>query len=83
MQFLTKYHATSPHLPTKFQAPTPLIPQPIPLTQPIPYIQHLPFHPIHNHHKHLTHYPYHQISPIEALQIYPPPKDPPAALITF
>ena len=67
---------------TKFEAGTPLIAQAIGL-EAIRYIEDLGFDAIHKHEKELTEYAYEQMSSIEGLDIYGPPKDRRAGVITF
>ena len=82
IDFVSKYDATWADLPTKFEAGTPLIAQAIGLAEAIRYIEKLGFDAIHQHEK-LTEYAYEQLSEIEGLDIYGPPKDRRAGVITF
>ena len=83
IDFVSKYDATWADLPTKFEAGTPLIAQAIGLGEAIRYIEELGFDAIHKHEKELTEYAYEQMSAIEGLEIYGPPKDLRAGVITF
>ena len=83
IDFVSKYDATWADLPTKFEAGTPLIAQAIGLGEAIRYIEDLGFDAIHKHEKELTEYAYEQMSSIEGLDIYGPPKDRRAGVITF
>ena len=49
----------------------------------IRYIENLGFDAIHQHEKELTEYAYEQLSSIEGLEIYGPPKERRAGVITF
>ncbi len=83
IDFVSKYDATWADLPTKFEAGTPLIAQAIGLAEAIRYIENLGFEAIHKHEKELTEYAYDQMSAIEDLEIYGPPKERRAGVITF
>ncbi|MCJ1668678.1 cysteine desulfurase [Staphylococcus sp. NRL 19/737] len=83
IDFVSKYDATWADLPTKFEAGTPLIAQAIGLAEAIRYIENLGFEAIHKHEKELTEYAYDQMSAIEDLKIYGPPKERRAGVITF
>ena len=83
IDFVSKYDATWADLPTKFEAGTPIIAQAIGLGEAIHYIEKLGFDAIHEHEKALTEYAYEQMSSIEGLEIYGPPKERRAGVITF
>ncbi|MCG2351613.1 cysteine desulfurase [Staphylococcus epidermidis] len=83
IDFVSKYDATWADLPTKFEAGTPLIAQAIGLAEAIRYIENLGFNAIHQHEKELTEYAYEQMLTIDGLEIYGPPKDRRAGVITF
>ena len=83
IDFVSKYDATWADLPTKFEAGTPIIAQAIGLAEAIRYIENIGFDAIHQHEKELTEYAYEQLSSIEGLEIYGPPKERRAGVITF
>lgn len=83
IDFVSKYDATWADLPTKFEAGTPLIAQAIGLAEAIRYIENIGFEAIHRHERALTEYAYEQMSAIEGIDIYGPPKDRRAGVITF
>ena len=83
IDFVSKYDATWADLPTKFEVGTPIIAQAIGLGEAIRYIEKLGFDAIHEHEKALTEYAYEQMSSIEGLEIYGPPKERRAGVITF
>ena len=83
IDFVTKTEATWADLPIKFEAGTPLIAQAIGLGEAIRYLETLGFDAIHAHEAALTAYAYDQLSSIDGLEIYGPPKDRRAGLITF
>ena len=67
----------------RFEAGTPLIAQAIGLAEAIRYIQNLGFDAIQAHEHELTAYAYDKMSEIEGVEIYGPPKDRRAGVITF
>lgn len=83
IDFVSKYDATWADLPTKFEAGTPLIAQAIGLAEAVRYIGNIGFETIHQHEKELTEYAYDQMHSIEGLDIYGPPKERRAGVITF
>ncbi|MCI2844466.1 cysteine desulfurase [Staphylococcus lugdunensis] len=83
IDFVSKYDATWADLPTKFEAGTPLIAQAIGLAEAIRYIENIGFEAIHRHERALTEYAYERMSAIEGIDIYGPPKDCRAGVITF
>lgn len=83
IDFVEKYDASWADLPTKFEAGTPLIAQAIGLAEAIRYIQNLGFDAIQAHEHELTAYAYDKMSEIEGVEIYGPPKDRRAGVITF
>ena len=83
IDFVEKYDASWADLPTKFEAGTPLIAQAIGLTEAIRYIENLGFDAIQAHEHELTTYAYDKMSEIEGIEIYGPPKDRRAGVITF
>ena len=83
IDFVSKYDATWADLPTKFEAGTPLIAQAIGLAEAIRYIENIGFEAIHRHERALTEYAYERMSAIEGIDIYGPPKDRRAGVITF
>lgn len=83
IDFVEKYDASWADLPTKFEAGTPLIAQAIGLAEAIRYIQNLGFDAIQSHEHELTAYAYDKMSEIEGVEIYGPPKDRRAGVITF
>ncbi|MBL7572798.1 cysteine desulfurase [Staphylococcus saccharolyticus] len=83
IDFVSKYDATWADLPTKFEAGTPLIAQAIGLAEAVRYIGNIGFETIHQHEKELTEYAYDQMYSIEGLDIYGPPKERRAGVITF
>ncbi|VDZ34674.1 Selenocysteine lyase [Staphylococcus aureus] len=83
IDFVSKYDATWADLPTKFEAGTPLIAQAIGLAEAIRYLERIGFEAIHKYEQELTIYAYEQMSAIEGIEIYGPPKDRRAGVITF
>lgn len=83
IDFVDLYDSTWTDLPTKFEAGTPLIAQAIGLQAAIEYIESIGFDAIHEHEQALTTYAYEQMSQIEGIDIYGPPKDKRAGIITF
>ena len=83
IDFVSKYDATWADLPTKFEAGTPLIAQAIGLGEAIKYLENIGFEAIHNYEKELTAYAFDQLSNIEGLEIFGPPKERRAGVITF
>ncbi|MCU5745923.1 cysteine desulfurase [Staphylococcus sp. SQ8-PEA] len=83
IDFVSKYDASWADLPTKFEAGTPPIAEVIGLAAAIKYLEELGFDAIHQHEKALTEYAYDKMSEIEGLEIYGPPKDRRAGVITF
>lgn len=83
IDFVSKYDATWADLPTKFEAGTPLIAQAIGLGEAIKYLENIGFEAIHNYEKELTTYAFDQLSNIEGLEIFGPPKERRAGVITF
>jgi cysteine desulfurase/selenocysteine lyase len=83
IDFVSNYDATWADLPTKFEAGTPLIAQAIGLGEAIKYLENLGFDAIHKHEKQLTEYAYEQMSTVDGIEIYGPPKDRRAGVITF
>ena len=83
IDFVSKYDATWADLPTKFEAGTPLIAQAIGLCEAIKYLENIGFEAIHNYEKELTAYAFDQLSNIEGLEIFGPPKERRAGVITF
>ncbi|MDT3960331.1 cysteine desulfurase [Staphylococcus kloosii] len=83
IDFVSNYDATWSDLPTKFEAGTPLIAQAIGLGEAIKYLENLGFDAIHEHEKQLTEYAYEQMSTVDGIEIYGPPKDRRAGVITF
>ncbi|MBB2508362.1 putative cysteine desulfurase [Staphylococcus cohnii subsp. cohnii] len=83
IDFVEKYDASWADLPTKFEAGTPLIAQAIGLAEAIRYIENLGFDAIQAHEHELTTYAYDKMSEIEGIEIYGPPKDRRAGVITF
>ncbi|WP_210136845.1 cysteine desulfurase [Staphylococcus sp. GDH8C109P] len=83
IDFVEKYDASWADLPTKFEAGTPLIAQAIGLAEAIRYIENLGFDAIQAHEHELTMYAYDKMSEIEGIEIYGPPKDRRAGVITF
>lgn len=83
IDFVEKYDASWADLPTKFEAGTPLIAQAIGLAEAIRYIEKLGFDAIQAHEHELTTYAYDKMSEIEGIEIYGPPKDRRAGVITF
>lgn len=83
IDFVSNYDATWADLPTKFEAGTPLIAQAIGLGEAIKYLENLGFDAIHEHEKQLTEYAYEQMSTVDGIEIYGPPKDRRAGVITF
>ncbi|MEB6065809.1 cysteine desulfurase [Staphylococcus arlettae] len=83
IDFVSKYDATWADLPTKFEAGTPLIAQAIGLGEAIKYLENIGFEAIHNYEKELTAYAFDQLSNIECLEIFGPPKERRAGVITF
>ncbi|WP_210133177.1 MULTISPECIES: cysteine desulfurase [unclassified Staphylococcus] len=83
IDFVSKYDATWADLPTKFEAGTPLIAQAIGLGEAIKYLENIGFQAIHNYEKELTAYAFDQLSNIEGLEIFGPPKERRAGVITF
>ncbi|HHU6750558.1 TPA: cysteine desulfurase [Staphylococcus pseudintermedius] len=83
IDFVDLYDSTWTDLPTKFEAGTPLIAQAIGLQSAIEYIESIGFDAIHEHEQALTTYAYEQMSQIEGIDIYGPPKDKRAGIITF
>ncbi|MCD8839353.1 cysteine desulfurase [Staphylococcus arlettae] len=83
IDFVSKYDATWADLPTKFEAGTPLIAQAIGLGEAIKYLENIGFEAIHNYEKELTAYAFDQLSNIEGLEIFGPPKERRASVITF
>ena len=83
IDFVSKYDATWADLPTKFEAGTPLIAQAIGLAEAIRYLERIGFDAIHKYEQELTIYAYEQMSAIEGIEIYGPPKDRHAGVITF
>ncbi|MBF7028778.1 cysteine desulfurase [Staphylococcus kloosii] len=83
IDFVSNYDATWADLPTKFEAGTPLIAQAIGLGEAIKYLENLGFDAIHKHEKQLTEYAYEQMSTVDDIEIYGPPKDRRAGVITF
>ena len=83
IDFVEKYDASWADLPTKSEAGTPLIAQAIGLAEAIRYIENLGFDAIQAHEHELTTYAYDKMSEIEGIEIYGPPKDRRAGVITF
>ena len=83
IDFVCKYDASWADLPTKFEAGTPLIAQAIGLAEAIRYLENIGFDAIHQHESTLTQYAYEQMAQIEGIDIYGPPKDRRAGVITF
>ncbi|MDU9417211.1 cysteine desulfurase [Staphylococcus lloydii] len=83
IDFVSNYDATWADLPTKFEAGTPLIAQAIGLGEAIKYLENLGFDAIHEHEKQLTEYAYEQMSTVDGIEIYGPPKERRAGVITF
>ncbi|MBF7022634.1 cysteine desulfurase [Staphylococcus kloosii] len=83
IDFVSNYDATWADLPTKFEAGTPLIAQAIGLGEAIKYLENLGFDAIHKHEKQLTEYAYEQMSTVDGIEIYGPPRDRRAGVITF
>lgn len=83
IDFVSNYDATWADLPTKFEAGTPLIAQAIGLGEAIKYLEKLGFDAIHEHEKQLTEYAYEQMSTVDGIEIYGPPKERRAGVITF
>ena len=83
IDFVEKYDASWADFPTKFEAGTPLIAQAIGLAEAIRYIENLGFDAIQAHEHELTTYAYDKMSEIEGIEIYGPPKDRRAGVITF
>ncbi|MGI2243435.1 cysteine desulfurase [Staphylococcus cohnii] len=83
IDFVEKYDASWADLPTKFEAGTPLIAQAIGLAEAIRYIENLGFDAIQAYEHELTTYAYDKMSEIEGIEIYGPPKDRRAGVITF
>ena len=83
IDFVSKYDATWADLPTKFEAGTPLIAQAIGLAEAIRYLERIGFDAIHKYEQELTIYAYEQMSAIEGIEIYGPPKNRRAGVITF
>lgn len=83
IDFVSNYDATWADLPTKFEAGTPLIAQAIGLGEAIKYLENLGFDAIHEHEKQLTEYAYEQMSTVDGIEIYGPPKDRRVGVITF
>ena len=83
IDFVSKYDASWADLPTKFEAGTPLIAQAIGLAEAIRYLENIGFDAIHQHESTLTQYAYEQMAQIEGIDIYGPPKDRRAGVITF
>ena len=83
IDFVSKYDATWADLQTKFEAGTPLIAQAIGLGEAIKYLENIGFEAIHNYEKELTAYAFDQLSNIEGLEIFGPPKERRAGVITF
>ena len=83
IDFVSKYDATWADLPTKFEAGTPLIAQAIGLAEAIRYLERIGFDAIHKYEQELTIYAHEQMSAIEGIEIYGPPKDRRAGVITF
>lgn len=83
IDFVSKYDATWADLPTKFEAGTPLIAQAIGLGEAIKYLENIGFEAIHNYEQELTAYAFDQLSNIEGLEIFGPPKERRAGVITF
>lgn len=83
IDFVSKYDATWADLPTKFEAGTPLIAQAIGLGEAIKYLENIGFEAIHNYENELTAYAFDQLSNIEGLEIFGPPKERRAGVITF
>ncbi|MBF7017567.1 cysteine desulfurase [Staphylococcus durrellii] len=83
IDFVSNYDATWADLPTKFEAGTPLIAQAIGLGEAIKYLEDLGFDAIHEYEKNLTEYAYEQMSTVDGIEIYGPPKDRRAGIITF
>ncbi|HJE01074.1 MAG TPA: cysteine desulfurase [Staphylococcus auricularis] len=83
IDFVEKRDATWTELPTKFEAGTPLIAEAIGLAAAIKYIDQIGFDAIHEHEKALTTYAYDRLQEVDGLEIYGPPKDRRAGVITF
>ncbi|WP_278926449.1 cysteine desulfurase [Staphylococcus auricularis] len=83
IDFVEKRDATWTELPTKFEAGTPLIAEAIGLAAAIKYIDQIGFSAIHEHEKALTTYAYDRLQEVDGLEIYGPPKDCRAGVITF
>lgn len=83
IDFVEKRDATWTELPTKFEAGTPLIAEAIGLAAAIKYIDQIGFDAIHEHEKALTTYAYDRLQELDGLEIYGPPKDRRAGVITF
>ncbi|MCI2804424.1 cysteine desulfurase [Staphylococcus pettenkoferi] len=83
IDFVSKYDASWADLPTKFEAGTPLIAEAIGLAEAVRYLEKLGFDGIQAHEKELTEYAYDQMNAIEGLEIYGPPKERRAGVITF
>lgn len=83
IDFVDKYDASWADLPTKFEAGTPLIAQAIGLAEAIRYLESIGFDAIHEHEAMLTQYAYDRMLEVENIEIYGPPKERRAGVITF
>jgi cysteine desulfurase/selenocysteine lyase len=83
IDFVGKYDASWADLPTKFEAGTPLIAQAIGLAEAIRYLESIGFDAIHEHEATLTQYAYDRMLEVENIEIYGPPKERRAGVITF
>ena len=83
IDFVGKYDASWADLPTKFEAGTPLIAQAIGLAEAIRYLESIGFDAIHEHEATLTQYAYDRMLEVETIEIYGPPKERRAGVITF
>lgn len=83
IDFVSKYDASWADLPTKFEAGTPLIAQAIGLAEAIRYIESIGFEAIHQHETMLTQYAYDRMLEVDNIEIYGPPKERRAGVITF
>ncbi|PTK94006.1 cysteine desulfurase [Staphylococcus gallinarum] len=83
IDFVGKYDASWADLPTKFEAGTPLIAQAIGLAEAIRYLESIGFDAIHEHEAMLTQYAYDRMLEVENIEIYGPPKERRAGVITF
>lgn len=83
IDFVGKYDASWADLPTKFEAGTPLIAQAIGLAEAIRYLESIGFDAIHEHEATLTQYAYDRMLEVDNIEIYGPPKERRAGVITF